>query len=189
MWAKRKQHGFTIVELLIVIVVIGILAAISIAAYTGVQGRAQDARRVQDLQSIAKALELYKISVGGYPGPMSTPNASGWEVSTTGTTATNFLSALKTSGTVSSVPVDPINTGNPTAIGPGYNGTNQLYFYYRYPAGQAGCDLSRGEFYILGVTRMDMVPSGQTAPNSPGFSCPERNWSTEGAWVTGGYTN
>lgn len=43
---KNKQNsGFTIVELLIVIVVIGILAAITIVAYNGVQQRARDMTR------------------------------------------------------------------------------------------------------------------------------------------------
>jgi prepilin-type N-terminal cleavage/methylation domain-containing protein len=41
-WAKQKQSGFTIVELLIVIVVIAILAAITIVAYNGIQNRARD---------------------------------------------------------------------------------------------------------------------------------------------------
>ena len=38
---SEKQKGFTIVELLIVIVIIGILAAITIVAYNGIQQRAQ----------------------------------------------------------------------------------------------------------------------------------------------------
>lgn len=58
-WAK--QTGFTIVELLIVIVVIGILAAITIVAYNGIQNRAYDGAVQQDLSSIGKKLELYKI--------------------------------------------------------------------------------------------------------------------------------
>ena len=45
---RKKQTGFTIVELLIVIVVIGILAAITIVAFNGVQQRARDAQRRQN---------------------------------------------------------------------------------------------------------------------------------------------
>lgn len=42
LWAKRKEHyGFTIVELLIVIVVIGILATITVVAYNGIQARSK----------------------------------------------------------------------------------------------------------------------------------------------------
>lgn len=63
----RKQTGFTIVELLIVIVVIGILAAITVVAYNGVQGRAQDTAIQSDLQQIAKKLELYKADYDVYP--------------------------------------------------------------------------------------------------------------------------
>lgn len=64
---RQKQTGFTIVELLIVIVVIGILAAITIVAYNGVQGRANDTAIQSDLQAIAKKLELYKADLGVYP--------------------------------------------------------------------------------------------------------------------------
>lgn len=66
---KQNNHrsGFTIVELLIVIVVIGILAAITIVAYNGVQSRARDNSRITKLNSIAKAIELYKVDNGRYP--------------------------------------------------------------------------------------------------------------------------
>ena len=59
--------GFTIVELLIVIVVIGVLAGISIVAYTGVQGRAQDTALQSDANTIKKALELFFIDNNSYP--------------------------------------------------------------------------------------------------------------------------
>ncbi len=64
MWAKKKQPGFTIVELLIVIVVIAILATISIVAYNGIQQRARDEIRKSDLSQIAKQLKLYTIDFG-----------------------------------------------------------------------------------------------------------------------------
>ena len=63
----KKQTGFTIVELLIVIVVIAILAAITIVAYNGIQNRANDTAIQNDLKSIAQKLELYKVDNGIYP--------------------------------------------------------------------------------------------------------------------------
>lgn len=64
---KNKQRGFTIVELLIVIVVIGILAAITIVAYNGIQNRAENTKTVNAVSVWAKVLQIYKIDKGGYP--------------------------------------------------------------------------------------------------------------------------
>jgi prepilin-type N-terminal cleavage/methylation domain-containing protein len=64
---KNKHKGFTIVELLIVIVVIGILAAISIVAYNGVQNRANDVTIQSDLSNISKKIRLYEADMGYYP--------------------------------------------------------------------------------------------------------------------------
>lgn len=61
-WAHlAKQKGFTIVELLIVIVVIGILAAITIVAFNGVQGRAHDSTVQSNVNSFGKALMAYQV--------------------------------------------------------------------------------------------------------------------------------
>lgn len=59
--------GFTIVELLIVIVVIGILAAISIVAFTGIQSRGYDSAIQSDLNNFAKKIELAAADSGLYP--------------------------------------------------------------------------------------------------------------------------
>jgi general secretion pathway protein G len=62
-----KQDGFTIVELLIVIVVIGILAAITIVAYNGIQQRAVVASLTSDLVNASNKLKLYQVDNSGYP--------------------------------------------------------------------------------------------------------------------------
>jgi len=63
----KKAIGFTIVELLIVIVVIGILAAITIVAYNGIQLRARDAERQADINAVDKKLAEFRIVSGYYP--------------------------------------------------------------------------------------------------------------------------
>jgi len=67
MWAKHKQDGFTIVELLIVIVVIGILAAITIVAYSGIQQRAVAASLTSDLDNASKQLKLFQVDNSAFP--------------------------------------------------------------------------------------------------------------------------
>ena len=67
MVVRKFQHGFTIVELLIVIVVIGILAAITITAYNGIQSRANDASIQSDLATSFKLLAISNITNGFYP--------------------------------------------------------------------------------------------------------------------------
>jgi general secretion pathway protein G len=68
-WAKQKQPGFTIVELLIVIVVIGILAAITIIAYNGIQQRSRNAQTISAVTAWAKAVKLYEADNGIMPTP------------------------------------------------------------------------------------------------------------------------
>lgn len=65
-WAPL-QKGFTIVELLIVIVVIGILAAITIVAFNGVQNRANDTAVQSDIRGLAKVIQAYQATNGELP--------------------------------------------------------------------------------------------------------------------------
>lgn len=125
---QRAQHGFTIVELLIVIVVIAILAAISIVAYNGIQQRARDSRRAQDMSTIKKALLLYDSAHGGVEKTTTFGGSGtgGWNYSA----GTNWLSFLESE--YGKMPVDPLNRSAGTSA------SSSSYFYYCYSAGTFG---------------------------------------------------
>ena len=74
--SSRKQPAFTIVELLIVIVVIAILAAITIISYTGITNRARETSLKSDLQSTSTKLKLAQIDTGSYPSSLSSENTA-----------------------------------------------------------------------------------------------------------------
>lgn len=64
---KLKDRGFTIVELLIVIVVIGILATLVITTYNGIQEKARDTKRKTDVNALQGQIEAYQAQNGKYP--------------------------------------------------------------------------------------------------------------------------
>lgn len=64
---KRSDRGFTIIELLIVIVVIAILAAITIVAYNGIQNRAKTTSGNSTAANISKKIEAWNTVNSAYP--------------------------------------------------------------------------------------------------------------------------
>ncbi len=64
---SQAKNGFTIVELLIVIVVIAIIASISVVAYNGVQNRAKNTAVQSDISQVAKRIEIHNAQNGTYP--------------------------------------------------------------------------------------------------------------------------
>lgn len=65
-----NKKGFSLMELLIVIAVIGLLSAAAMFALSNVQARARDAKRVADIDLLVKAMDLY-INTTGNPYPIS----------------------------------------------------------------------------------------------------------------------
>ena len=72
-----NQKGFTIVELLIVIVVIGILAALVITTFTGIQQKARNTERTTDIKALHGQVEAYYAQNGKYP-TLANLNDSTW---------------------------------------------------------------------------------------------------------------
>ena len=64
---QKPARGFTIVELLIVIVVIAVLAAITVIAYNGIQQRANNTAIIQAVGQTIKSIQAYKAQEGDYP--------------------------------------------------------------------------------------------------------------------------
>ncbi len=68
----KSTSAFTLIELLIVILIIGILAAMIVMSVVQASAKARDVKRQQDLKNVQKALEMYYTTNGNYP---STNNA------------------------------------------------------------------------------------------------------------------
>ena len=95
-WAKTNKSGFTIVELLIVVVVIAILAAITIVAYNGIQQNSRYSVMKSDIATYNKAILMYQAKYGNYPYNNAGPagNVSGRTLNISG--LNEFLSTPPT---------------------------------------------------------------------------------------------
>lgn len=108
-----KSPGFTFIELLVTIAILGVLTAITAVSFRGANRNARDTRRQADLQEVKGGIEEYRLATGNYPAN-DTSYPSG-----------NFLSSIQPDY-VSRNFLDPLN--------------NATYFYeYRY-VGASGCN-------------------------------------------------
>lgn len=64
---RHHRAGFTLVEIMIVVVIIGLLAAMAIPAFARVRQSAQNSRFISDLRTFAQAFETYALKNGGWP--------------------------------------------------------------------------------------------------------------------------
>lgn len=112
---KSSQLGFTLVELLIVVAIIGILSTLLTANFIGVRQRGRDAQRKSNLRQIQSALELYRSDQGGYPDATSSPFTCGAQ----------FTSIDQKSIYMQTVPCDPAG-GSYSYTQPNGNNTYRL---------------------------------------------------------------
>lgn len=72
-FAPRKASGFTLVEIMIVVVIIGLLAAIAIPAFKRIQEKSENSKIVNDLRTYSQAFEAYALEVGAWPANTNAP--------------------------------------------------------------------------------------------------------------------
>ena len=150
-----KQRGFTLIEILIVVAIIGILSSVILIGLGSARARARDARRIADLREVQNALELYYSKVGRYP---DASEAARWgPVTENGT----LEKVLRDAGIgVSKIPNDPLG-GNST-------------YYYLY-------NEFSGEYYLgANLEEDNLVLNDDVDGVSVGsFSCDDINRSTQ----------
>jgi prepilin-type N-terminal cleavage/methylation domain-containing protein len=94
------KKGFTLVEILVVVAIIGILASIILVGLNSSRARARDTRRIADLQQVQNALELYFAANNYYPISISV-----WSKAQ----GTGSLEAALVPSVVNQIPDDPLS--------------------------------------------------------------------------------
>lgn len=71
----RNRKGFTLIELMVVVVILGILASIAVQTFANTTDRANESKAKADVRTIMSALEIYRADVGSYPDGTAGLNA------------------------------------------------------------------------------------------------------------------
>lgn len=124
---QKTSKGFTIVELLIVIVVIGILAAITIVSYSGIKGRASTTHSLATLDQVRQKTAIWNSLIGVYPdlAQLRTNSLSPTDIDTAGGAAGPVEAKLSSPGVVMGASIDATRAdgGNTVYYAPCFDGT------------------------------------------------------------------
>ena len=146
----RKISSFTLIEMLIVIVIIGILAAALVPRLQAVQWRARDSERKVDVWQLHNAISIFKLDNGRYPQPVNLSGTCAYGAScyvySHNNSSSNRIATL--TGIVTSTPTDPLNTiwtPDPSYPWPWYTWN----FVYAY--GHVHASTSRNSFALFSL--------------------------------------
>ena len=148
----KKQKGFTILELLVVIVIIGILAGAFV--FTSIKGaaRARDARRVQELYQIAHALQQYYTVYKKYPDNTDSGDVGCWSNWDAGSILNGeddpFIKPLKDEGFLKAIPIEEKPTGE----------SNWEKCSYRYQRVKDPCNCTGWYAILYATCETDQCP-------------------------------
>jgi prepilin-type N-terminal cleavage/methylation domain-containing protein len=139
---KNRSKGFTIVELLIVIVVIAILATLVIVTFTGIQQKARDSQRSTDINALDSHLEAYYAQNGYYP------------------TLTNLTTASWLTANMKGLdPESLVSPKGAAILGTASSSTQEAYGYVATPA---SCDNAATATQCTGFTLTAQLEASST---------------------------
>lgn len=166
-----RQRGFTLIELIVVVGIIGLLSALTVISLSRQQARSRDVRRVGDLTNISTAIASYVSEF--YEPKIVTEYTAGdngsWDYSSEygGTFVeggdTTFIKYLADGNYMTKVPQDPINDGTGDVHYPSLGGQGYAYAYYYYK-NQVSSDQAGMTSYRLQAK----LETGQSGGNSAG---------------------
>lgn len=152
---NKKEKGFTLLELLVVIGIIGLLASIIVINLTSARKRARDTKRIADLRTLQTAMEDYYGKHGAYPA---------------------LISDLVTGSEIAIWPLDPLAPTGTVCAG---NNDNCYWYAYYTPAGTIG-----PQSYHVGASLEDttslVLNQDRNCNSTTGGGCPYNNAYTSG---------
>jgi len=100
---ENKKQGFTIIELMVTMAIIGMIVALITISFSGAKAKSRDSRRMEDLKQISNALNLYYSVHRNFPTANPVIHLDGADTISTSLINENFMPAAIT---------DPLDSGN-----------------------------------------------------------------------------
>jgi type II secretion system protein G len=161
---RKGRRGFALVELIVVMSILTILAGVMMPALGGRAAKARDSRRMQDIQTMVRALDDYLLDHGELPDHDKEQGYHGWDTTLDGA----FVSQLVDEGYLHQPLQDPLNDET---------------YHYRFHHYKAGSEGISADFYVLGILNFETEHFDQQTGQ---WKSPKRDWGDEFAYVVGG---
>lgn len=162
--SRRATRGFTLLELIVTVSILVTLAGMALPMVGSRVQRARDVRRLQDVQTLVRALDEYLLDTASLPDHDAEAGQGGWDTTLDG----SFVSLLVDEGYLREPLRDPINDAS---------------FHYRYQHYRTGYQGFASDFYVVGILNFETEEFRAQTGSWAGTS---RDWTDEMAYVVGG---